>query len=146
MTDTEARLVPEGFGRHDRRSAVTDPWEPLYARTVGDSYRIGFHIGPAHCNGRGFLHGGVIAAIADNAMGITYGLGLRAKGPDLAGSIVTVSLNIDYVATAANGAWFEVQPRLVKAGGATGFVDALVLGGGETVARASATFRNIRRG
>lgn len=136
---------PEGFVQAGRRSAVTDPWEPLYTRTVGESHRIGFRIGPAHCNGRGFLHGGVIAAIADNAMGTTYGLGLRAKGPDALGSIVTVSLNVDYVATAANGAWFEVQPRLVKAGRATGFVDALVLADGATIARASATFRNLKR-
>lgn len=142
--------IPEGFAPHGRRSPVTDPWEPLYARILDGSYRIGFPIGPAHCNGRGFLHGGVIAAIADNAMGITYGLGLEAQresgGPDVRGSIVTVSLNIDYVATARNGSWFEVQPRLVKAGRSTGFVDALVLGGGEIVARGSATFRNLARG
>lgn len=145
MTGSDAAAVPAGFGPHGRRSAVTDPWEPLYARIEGDSYQIGFPIGPAHCNGRGFLHGGVIAAIADNAMGLTYGLGLREIGPDIAGSIVTVSLNLDYVATARNGSWFEVRPRLVKAGRATGFVDALVLGGDQTIARASATFRNLKR-
>ncbi|MFC3231429.1 PaaI family thioesterase [Marinibaculum pumilum] len=142
----DATAVPAGFERHDRRSAVTDPWEPLYRRVADGSYRIGFRIGPAHCNARGFLHGGVIAAIADNAMGHTYGLGLDALAPEARGSIVTLGLAVDYVATAANGSWFEVQPRLVKGGRATGFVDALVLADDAVVARANATFRNLVRG
>ncbi len=144
-SEDDPALAPEGFERHDRRSAVTDPWEPLYRRVADGAYRIGFRIGPAHCNARGFLHGGVIAAIADNAMGHTYGLGLDDLGPDARGSIVTLALAVDYVATAANGSWFEVQPRLVKGGRTTGFVDALVLADDSVIARANATFRNLLR-
>jgi len=142
--------IPEGFAAHGRHSAVTEPWEPLFARVVDGSYRIGFTVGPPHCNGRGFLHGGVIAAIADNAMGLTYGIALEAMaGRDgsasARGSIVTLGLAVDYVATARTGAWFEVQPRLLNAGRSTGFVDALLLADDAVVARANATFRNLVR-
>lgn len=146
----EASEVPPGFRPHGRHSPVTAPWEPLFARVVDSAYRIGFHVRECHCNGRGFLHGGVVAAIADNAMGLTYGLALegmppRADGRPVRGSIVTLGLSVDYVATAAGGSWFEVQPRLLNAGKATGFVDALLLADGAVVARANATFRNLVR-
>lgn len=38
---------------------------------------------------------------------------------------VTVSLNIDYAATANVGQWLQVEPRVIKAGRSMGFVDAL---------------------
>ncbi|MEM6440390.1 MAG: PaaI family thioesterase, partial [Pseudomonadota bacterium] len=128
---------PAGFERHFRRSAVTDPWEPLWSRRAaptaaaaptGDAplpLQLGVRLGPRHCNSRGFVHGAVIAALADNAMGLTYVLASREAGRDLSGA-VTVSLNIDYAATARAGQWLQVEPRLIRAGGAMGFVDALV--------------------
>ncbi|MEM6441254.1 MAG: hotdog domain-containing protein, partial [Pseudomonadota bacterium] len=63
-------------------------------------------------------------------------------GRDLSGA-VTVSLNIDYAATARAGQWLQVEPRLIRAGGAMGFVDALVTAEDQVAARASATFRAV---
>ena len=43
--------VPEGFERHDRKSPVTDPWEPLWRRVSGDTVILGLRaaeIGRAH--------------------------------------------------------------------------------------------------
>jgi acyl-coenzyme A thioesterase PaaI-like protein len=76
----------------------------------------------------------VIASLADNAMGLT--LALTTGTP-----AVTVSLTVDYVRTAEPGKWLQVEPRVIRAGSKLGFVDALVTADGETVARASATFR-----
>ena len=55
----------------------------------------------------------------------------------------TVSLSLDYAASARLGQWMQITPRVIKAGRSMGFVDALVTGDGETIARASATFRAV---
>jgi acyl-coenzyme A thioesterase PaaI-like protein len=97
-----------------------------------------------HCNSRGFVHGGVIAALADNAMGLSFVRVFKATVEDPAHpatGAVTVGLGVDYVATAKLGQWLQIEPRVVKAGRSLGFVDALITADGEVVARANATFR-----
>src|SRR5688572_26364015 len=135
-----SETVPEGFAPHTRKSRVTDPWKPLYSRLAGDTVQIGLMLREAHCNGRGFVHGGVIAALADNAMGHSYVVAARMAGLELT-NMVTMSLSVDYAATARTGQWMQFEPRVIKAGRSTGFVDALITADGATVARASATFR-----
>src|SRR5439155_1479427 len=61
--------IPEGFERHTRRSPLTDPWEPLYSKRTDKAVIIGLRLAKPHTNGRGLIHGGLIAALADNAMG-----------------------------------------------------------------------------
>jgi len=143
LVDSADERIPPGFARHFRRSRVTDPWEPLYSRTESGVLQLGLRLAEAHCNSRGFLHGGVVAALADNAMGLSFVLTRRSGGEstETARGAVTVSLTIDYVATARLGQWMQIEPRVVKAGRSMGFVDALVTADGEVVARASATFR-----
>ena len=135
--------VPNGFTPHFKKSRVTNPWEPLYSRILPDAVQIGVRLREEHCNSRGFVHGGVIAALADNAMGLAYWqVATNAEGNS--GSLrapVTVSLNVDYAATANVGQWLQIEPRVIKAGRSMGFVDALVTADGTAIARASATFR-----
>jgi uncharacterized protein (TIGR00369 family) len=133
--------LPEGFAPHFRTSPVTAPWEPIYSRRSEGLVELGIILAAAHCNSRGFAHGGMIATLADNAMGLSYGMArtLRALNP-AASSAITVSLSLDYAASAKVGQWLQVTPRVVKAGRSMGFVDALVTADGGIVARASATF------
>jgi uncharacterized protein (TIGR00369 family) len=127
--------IPEGFARHTRHSAVTDPWEPLWGRATDSGYQLGLRIGPAHCNSRGFLHGGVIATLADNAMGLSLALIQPSQ------TAVTINLNVDYVRGAKLDQWLQVEPRVVRRGSSLGFVDALVTADGEVIARCNATFK-----
>jgi acyl-coenzyme A thioesterase PaaI-like protein len=136
--------VPDGFAPHFKKSKVTDPWEPLYSRELPEAVQIGLRLRDVHCNSRGFVHGGVIAALADNAMGLSFVRVFKATVEDPAHpatGAVTVGLGVDYVATAKLGQWLQIEPRVVKAGRSLGFVDALVTADGEVVARANATFR-----
>jgi len=136
MTD-----APDGFAPHFRKSRVTDPWEPLFSRRRADgAVEIGLTIAASHCNSRGMLHGGVIAALADNAMGLSCG---AVMDPPPAKGLVTVSLTVDYVGAGRVGQWLLVAPRVIRAGRTLGFVDALVTAGDAIVARASATFRAL---
>jgi uncharacterized protein (TIGR00369 family) len=130
--------VPEGFAPHFRQSPVTDPWEPLYSRQHEVVLQIGLVIAPPHSNSRGMLHGGVIAAIADNAMGLSCALSMKSPS-----GLVTITLALDYVGAGKLGQWLQVSPRVIRAGKSMGFVDALITADDAVIARASATFRAL---
>jgi len=134
--------IPAGFEPHQRKSPVTDAWEPLYAQRGPDYVRLGFVLAERHCNARGMLHGGVIAALADNAMGLSLGAALAAGGlAEGVSGIVTTSLAVDYLGVARLGQWIEIAPRVVKAAKGSGVVDAIVSADGAPIARANASFR-----
>jgi acyl-coenzyme A thioesterase PaaI-like protein len=54
--------IPAGFERHFRRSPLTEPWEPLYSKRTDRAVIIGLRLAKPHTNGRGLIHGGLIAA------------------------------------------------------------------------------------
>ncbi len=137
--------VPEGFERHFKTSGFTDPWEPLFSRREPRKLIMGLQITNAHCNSRGFAHGGLIAALSDNAMGLSTCEVLREDGRTDVGGLVTVSLNTDFIGSAKIGQWLEVDTHFVKTGGSLCFTAALILADSEPVARASATFKILKR-
>lgn len=132
--------LPAGFARHTRHSPLTDPWEPLYARTSGDAVILGLRAGPAHTNSRGFVHGGLISALADNAMGLSCARRLGG-----AASLVTANLTVDFLGSAFTGQWLEFDTVFVKPGGTLCFTQAFVTADGQPCARANAVFRVIKR-
>ncbi len=133
--------VPDGYERHFRRSGLTDPWEPLYSRKLEDRIQIGLVLAEPHCNSRGLVHGGLIAALADNAMGLSCVVALGKAGRDAGKGLVTVSLGTDYLGSAKLGEWLEIDPEPVKVGGSICFARAIVRGNDQPVAMANATFK-----
>lgn len=135
--------IPEGFVGHFRSSSVTDPWKPLYSRAGAECVELGLVIAEPHCNGRGLIHGGVIATLSDNAMGLSLAAVARQKAPDEAHRIsaLTVSLGVDYLASGKPGQWLQITPRVLRAGRTLGFVDAVVTADGQPIARAHASFQ-----
>ena len=138
--DAKTLDAPPGFVRHDRKSPLTDPWEPLWARQAGDTVVLGLRAGPAHTNSRGFVHGGLIGALADNAMGLSCARRLGIKG-----GLVTVSLSVDFLGMALKGQWLEFDTVFVKPGGTLSFAQAFVTADGQPCARANAVFRAVRK-
>ena len=132
--------VPAGFARHGRKSPLTEPWEPLYARCAGDTVILGLRADDAHTNSRGFVHGGLITALADNAMGLSCA---RRLG-DVA-SLVTVNLTVDFLGSALTGQWLEFDTVFVKPGSTLCFAQAFVTADGQPCARANAVFRVVRK-
>lgn len=133
-----AMTVPDGFEPHYRKSPLTDPWEPLYSRRTDDAVQVGLRIAPPHTNSRGLAHGGLITALADNAMGLSCGVGLEA-----AGGLLTVNLAVDFLGSARIGQWLQIEPVVVKRGRGLCFAQALVTADGEPCARANATFKVV---
>lgn len=128
--------IPEGFEPWGPRSGLTKPWEPIYVRDTGSALILALRAGEAHCNARGFVHGGLIAAMCDNAMGHSARLHLP-EGTRL----VTVGLTLDYLASGEKGQWLSFETEFVKPGRSIVFTQCFARADGVEIARANATFR-----
>lgn len=132
--------IPEGFVPWTRGSGpLTAPWEPIYARESDCGFALGFHIREAHFNGRGLLHGGVIATLCDVAMGRCCVAQLQKQGVSLKG-LLTTQLSVDYI-DKANVGWIEIISRVIHAGHATAITECTVGVDGRIVAHSKARFR-----
>lgn len=131
--------IPEGFTPHTRTSPLTEPWEPIYSRTTSQAVIIGLRLAKPHTNSRGIVHGGLIATLADNAMGLSCGLHLKEPG-----RLLTISLSVDYLGSANVGQWLAVETNFVKAGGSICFAQSLITADGTPCARANATFKVMK--
>ena len=135
-----ASAAPEGFERHFRSSPLTEPWEPIYSKKMERAVIIGLWLAEPHTNSRGLIHGGLIAALADNAMGLSCSV---ASTEPL--SLLTISLSIDYLGSAEKGQWLEIDTNFVKVGGSICFAQCLVTANGAPCARGNATFKALRK-
>ena len=138
MTPSE---IPSGFESHFRKSPLTEPWEPLYSKRLPDRIVLGLHARQPHTNSRGLIHGGLIASLADNAMGLSCVQVMAGEGRKPEGGLVTVSMATDFIGSAKLGQWVEFDTRYVKTGRTLCFAQAFVTSDGEVIARADARFR-----
>jgi uncharacterized protein (TIGR00369 family) len=128
--------IPDGFEPHFRKSPFTDPWEPLYSKKTEKAVIVGLRLAKPHTNSRGLIHGGLIASLADNAMGYSCG---QVMGWTL--SLVTISLAVDYVGSAEIGQWLAVESDVIKTGSTICFAQSLIKADDTIIARANGTFR-----
>ena len=135
MTATD---IPEGFEPHFRKSPLTDPWEPLYCKRTDKAVIIGLRLARPHTNARGLIHGGLIAALADNAMGYSC-----AQATEWITSFVTISLAVDFTGSAEIGQWLAVESDVIKTGSTICFAQSLIKADDAVIARASGTFRVV---
>lgn len=92
-----------------------------------------------HLNLLGTVHGGMLATVADTAMG----LAMRTR-MDPGSNYVTAQLDLHYLAPGRTGRIVGIG-RAVKSGGQMGYAEADVLGEGNSLlARATATFIVVR--
>jgi acyl-coenzyme A thioesterase PaaI-like protein len=132
--------IPNGFTMHHRTSPLTVPWEPIYIKHDANSVILGIEARQPHTNSRGLVHGGLIAALLDNVMGLAAGHALRAQGIDASGHI-TVSLAVEYLSMAKLGQWVTFEPSFVRPGKTLCFVEANAMADGEIIARGKSIFR-----
>ncbi len=95
---------------------------------------LGFVAGEQHTNSRGFVHGGLLTALADNAMGLSCAIQLPEAG------LVTLSLGVDFLASAQRDQWIEIRTTFTKVGKSVCFAQCFIHADGKVVARANATF------
>jgi acyl-coenzyme A thioesterase 13 len=133
--------VPEGFAPIFRSSPFLETIGPLYSKGMGADLVIGWRVQPKHTNARGTLHGGVLASVADVALGYS----LATSGEKRA-SMVTASLTIDFAGSAAVGDWIETSVDIQKRGSRLAFANAYFRARDERIARASGVFLVIGPG
>ncbi|MDO9222269.1 MAG: PaaI family thioesterase [Caulobacter sp.] len=132
--------LAEGFEPFTRDSPLLDPWRPLYVRTLPDRMILGVEVRPPHTNSRGTVHGGLFAALADQAMGISCAAGLRSAGLAVA-NLWTSSMTLDYLGVARPGQWLAFETYFTRAGKTLCHAECDITADGVTVARARASFR-----
>jgi acyl-coenzyme A thioesterase 13 len=127
--------IPEGFHQIARLSPFNALLGPLYERRDGDAVSIGLAIEAKHTNSRGVCHGGVLATLADLALGYA----MLARSGDK-GSFVTAHLAVDYAGAAKLGEWIESKVEIQHIGMRLAFANCYLLSGAKPIVRASAIF------
>lgn len=109
---------------------------PFYAKRAGREISLGLRIEERHLNSRGTCHGGLMATMADIALGYAC-LGAESGGRNF----VTIDLSIEYLAAARAGDWLHSQVRVLNADTRTASATGHLCVGDTQVARISANFR-----
>ncbi len=128
--------IPEGFSRIERLSPFNALVGPLYERRDGETVSIGLAIEEKHTNSRGICHGGVLATLADLALGYA----MLAKSGQTQGSFVTAHLAVDYAGAARVGDWIESRVEIQRVGARLAFANCYLVVDEKPIVRASAIF------
>lgn len=128
--------IPQGFIPLNRPSPFIHTIGPVYIKDAGARPIIGLPIEDKHANARGIAHGGVLASLADIALG--YNLVFSTSPPR---ALVTVHLTVDFIGSAKIGDWVEAHVEIQKQEGRTAFASARLISGNKQLARASGIFR-----
>jgi len=124
-----------GFGPLFRSSPVIDLIGPVYSKGEGADLVLGLRVEKKHCNMRGTLHGGIVATLADIALG--YTIAFSSKPPT---GLVTANLTLDFAGTAKIGDWLEAKVDVQKKGSRLAFANCYISVGESRIVRASAVF------
>jgi uncharacterized protein (TIGR00369 family) len=114
---------------------------PFYAKREGRAISLGLRIEQRHLNSRGTCHGGLLATLADVALGYAC----VAAGEDgQSRNFVTIDLSIEYMAGTQAGDWLYSEVQVLNADSRTAAAAGHLLVDGMPVARISANFRMAR--
>jgi len=127
--------VPAGFKPLFRSSPVIDLIGPVYSKGEGEDLVLGLRVEKKHCNMRGALHGGILATLADVALG--YTIAFSTSPPT---GLITTNLSLDFAGTAKIGDWIEARVDVQKKGSRLAFANCYINAGEERIVRASAVF------
>jgi uncharacterized protein (TIGR00369 family) len=134
-TELDDPNVPSGFERLHRGGPFMAGLGPLYCRQRDGAIVIALRIDARHTNMRGIAHGGMLATLADGALGIGLTLACEDKM-----SFVTVNLSTDFVAAARPGDWVEAHVDIQRIGKRMAFANCYLQVGEERILRASGVF------
>lgn len=134
-TEPDDPTLPPGFVRLRRGGPFMAGLGPLYCRQHDGKIVIALRIAEKHTNMRGIAHGGMLATLADGALGIGLTLACEDKV-----SFVTVNLSTDFVAAAHPGDWVEAHIDIQRVGKRMAFANCYLQVGEERILRASGVF------
>lgn len=128
--------VPEGFHRLEQGGPYFSALGAVYVKPQPDGTAVmGLRIEAKHTNMLGVTHGGMLATVADSALGMNV---LLLREPKQ--SMVTVSLSVDYLSAAQPGDWLEAHVTVRRQGRQLAFAECLLQVGERVMLRASGVF------
>jgi acyl-coenzyme A thioesterase PaaI-like protein len=132
--------APTGFEVLPLGGGFAEAFGPIYVNRTKQA--MAFVVAPNHLNPVKVCNGGALATFADMQIAAVI-----VSGPGTAeGHQPTISLSIDYLATAPLGAWVEATVTLIKTTRTLIFTQALISADGAMVARSNAIYRNYGHG
>ena len=108
---------------------------PLFIKQGDGETTLALLASDRHANNAGTVMGGMLAAIADHALGRAI-----AREDQDDGGRVTVSLTVDFLKPANPGDWIESRTSVDRVGGSLAFADCSLVVEGAEVVRARAVF------
>jgi acyl-coenzyme A thioesterase 13 len=128
--------IPEGWRPLPGLSPFNALVGPLYERRVDTNLSLALRIEAKHTNSRGLCHGGVLATLADLALGYA----MQAAGGGGSVGFVTLHLSLDYAGSAKLGDWIESAVEIQRVGSRLAFANGYLVAEGQRIVRASAIF------
>lgn len=139
--DPALALVPEGFTRLVVGGPYFRQLGPMYSRPAGGSgIVLGMRVIEPHLNTQSVCHGGMLATVADGALGIAVALAVERRK-----AYVTVSLTADFLSSAKLGDWLEAHVQLTRQGKRLVYASCDLRVGDRHVLRSSAVFSLVDR-
>ncbi len=127
--------LPEGFIPVEHVTPVTELLGPIYSRNSGNGYELCLLAQPKHANLRGNVHGGIVAALCDIALGYAVSFGMETPMP-----VVTASLTIDYAGSASIGDWMMARTDVQRRGTRLAFANCFIFVQERRIVHASGVF------
>lgn len=129
--------APAGFVTADVGSGFSSRNARFYAQWANEHLLLGFRVAEHHTNLRGVLHGGMLATFADTLL--PYAAMYQALGGRR--FLPTISLQIDYLAPAAIGAWIQGEADVLRTTRNMVFMQGMITADDVAIARLSGIFK-----
>ena len=131
----------QGFEPLTAVGAFTDLVGPMFHKTLDDGSRLLAMLAlDKHLNAGGIVHGGLLMTLTDNALG-RHVYHQMPKGT----TMVTISLNTDFVSAARAGDWLIGEARIVRATRSVVFVEGGVRKDDTPIINAQGIWKILRR-
>jgi acyl-coenzyme A thioesterase 13 len=127
--------IPAGFKPLPSASPFNELVGPLHEKRGEGVIALGLRVEKKHSNSRGICHGGVLATLADLALG--YGMMAKTGGR---GGFVTAQLSIDYAGSAQIGDWIHSEVQVQRVGSRLAFANGYLCVGENRILRMSGIF------
>jgi acyl-coenzyme A thioesterase 13 len=127
--------LPAGFVGSTRTSPLLDLVGPIAVAERDGATVIGMWAEERHTNSRGAVHGAVLSALADIAMGRNAATASTPRS-----MLVTVTLSIDFITAARVGQWLEASATVQRTGRRLAFAQGRIHADSILVAQTSGTF------
>ena len=98
--------IPPGFRALKEATGFAAANGPWFEKIEDGRVIRGFRPGPEHANGLGIVHGGMLAAFLDSAMGTAVFHTLQRRA-------VTLRLSLDYLGPGRLGDWLQAEGEVV---------------------------------